>query len=477
MGKQRAAAVIAAQQSYGLLDPDIRQFERILFLICPTGAYCREDRCQSFFEPSLVPSMRPPLEECEAGGAVSGAGATFVVIDSPALKLDDDTVMRRIVTFDPDLIVLSVTFGSLEADLGWASRCKERFPHVPLGLRGAPCYVEPQQLLRRNRAVDFCVRGDYELIFRLIVEFGLERTAGVVYRDSSGEIIDGGIALVEDLDGLPFPDRSGIDPRLYTVRGTSRIQATIRVQRGCPFPCTYCLVHTVSGNRARHRSAESVVAEIQSLLAEGVRFFYLRAETFTLDRAWALSLVKEIARHCPGARWVTTTRAECVDDEILEAMKAAGCYGISFGLDVASKEIAVRVKKPVRRVEAQRAIQLCRQHGIISLAYIMIGFVWDTPETLHEAGEFIRTLCPDLVTVHYAHPYPGTVYFDQVRQVGNPESLVSRKAQAEPALALKQLSTHEIQEFGRAILRAHRRRPKVWWSLGRNLLRLYVRSA
>ena len=57
---------------------------RVLFLIAPTGAYCREDRCQSSFRFELIPSMRPPMEECEAAGAVRAAGAEPFVIDAPA---------------------------------------------------------------------------------------------------------------------------------------------------------------------------------------------------------------------------------------------------------------------------------------------------------------------------------------------------------------------------------------------------------
>lgn len=423
-----------------------------------------------------MPSMRPPLEECEAAGAISSSGATFSVIDSPALKLSEEDVLKRVLTFNPDLIVLSITFGSQEADLGWACRIRAKLPQVPIGLRGAPCYVNPQQLLNNNQAIDFCLRGDYEVVLRSIIEFGLFQAAGVVSRKSNGDIFDGGVALVEDLDQLPFPDRSGINPRLYTVRGTRNVQATIRVQRGCPFPCTYCLVHTVSGNRARHRSPLNIVSEMKQLRSQGVKFFYLRAETFSLDRKWALSLLDEITQECPGVFWVTTTRAECVDDELLAAMKKAGCYGISFGLDVASNEIAAQVKKPLKKAEARRAVELCRKHGIVSLAYIMIGFIWDTNETLKEAKQFIKDVSPDLLTVHYAHPYPGTVYYDQVKASNALERVVSLKAQAEPALAVGQLGVGEIRGFGRGLLKAQRWRIARYWSLGKNFAKLYLQG-
>lgn len=457
-----------------MLNPELRHFDRVLFVICPTGAYCRENRCQSYFEPNLIPTMRPPLEECEAAGAIRALGASHGVIDAPALGLSDEELKTRIRFFRPDLLLLTVTFGSLEADLAWARELKTLLPGIPLGLRGAPCYVQAEAILGRNPSVDFCLHGDYELIFQSIIELGLEGSPGVTYRKSDGTLCKGGLAYAEKLDELPLPDRSGIEAHRYTVRGLRRPQATIRVQRGCPFPCTYCLVHAVSGNRARHRSADSIIKEMQQLLCDGIRYFYLRAETFTLDRQWALDLCREIAQRCPGVRWVTTTRVELVDEELLIAMRAAGCYGVSFGLDSASSEISKRIKKPLRQEEAKRIFALCRRHGILSLAYLMIGFIWDTDETLDEAARFAHTICPDLLTIHYAHPYPGTEYHRQVLESISSEVTISPRAQAEPAIPISQLSPSQIHERGKRILNRHRRRLCVIYSLARGLIRFYV---
>jgi anaerobic magnesium-protoporphyrin IX monomethyl ester cyclase len=418
--------------------------------------------------------MRPPLEECEAAGAIRALGASHAVIDAPTLGLSDEELKHRVKDFRPDLLLLTVTFGSLQADLVWARELKRLLPEIPLGLRGAPCYVQAQELLDENPSVDFCIHGDYELIFQSIIEFGLEESPGVTYRKDDNTISKGGPAYAENLDELPLPDRSGIEAQRYTVRGLGHPQATIRVQRGCPFPCTYCLVHTVSGNRARHRSADSIVMEMQQLLRDGIRYFYLRAETFTLNRQWALELCTEIALRCPGVRWVTTTRVELVDEELLIAMKDAGCYGISFGLDAASKEISHRIRKPLRQEEAKQVFALCRRHGMLSLAYLMIGFIWDTDETLDETARFVHNIRPDLLTVHYAHPYPGTEYYRQVLESLGSEVQISPRAQAEPAIAISHLSATHIHKEGRKLLRRHRRRPSVIFSLGKALVRLYV---
>ncbi len=443
---------------------------RVLFLIPPTGTYCREDRCQSYFSYELVPSMRPPLEECEAAGAVRAAGATPALIDAPAEGLSDDATLHRLVAANPDLVILVVTFGTLDDDLVWAARVRTTLPGITIGVRGAPCYSLADDILQRAPAVDFCVRGEYELIFDEVVRLGHRHAVGTVFRDGERRVAPRPSRLAADLDELPLPDRSILDARRYRVRGLGAPQATVRVQRGCPFPCTYCLVHSVSGDRARHRSPEGIATEIAALQAQGTRYFYLRAETFSLDRSWTLRLCATLAERCPDIRWVTTTRVECVDEAILAAMRRAGCYGISFGIDAGSRRIGDLVRKRPDMERATAALRLCDRHGILSLGYFMLGFVWDDAASIAETGDFIHAVRPDLLTIHFAHPYPGTRYHQQVEE--QHLRVISPRAQAEPALALPGWSPEALQREAHRMLRRHYMRPSVVASVSRKLLRL-----
>ncbi len=446
-------------------------YQHVAFLFCPTGNYCREDRCQSYFKFNLIPTMRAPLEECESAGMITSLGARVSLIDAPAEKLNETEFIARVQALQPNLFVIVTTFGSLELDLAWAKKLKELFTATEICLRGAPCYVQSQEILNRTPAVDFCIRGEYESIFKDLLLNGPQSARGVVFRRGREICSNPQPALEADLDFFPFPNRTIIKPELYTVRGKGRKQATIRVQRGCPYTCTYCLVHTVNGNQARHRSPASIVREVQSLVAEGINHFYFRADTFSLDRDWTLELCRQLTEQCPTARWVTTTRVERVDREVIAAMAKAGCYGISFGVDVASSKISKLVMKKADLERAENAMRLCDQFKIISLAYIMIGFIWDNASTVKEAEDFIYKIRPDLVTVHFAHPYPGTVYYQQVLDSSNHLKIVNtREAQSEPALETQALSSLFLKRAAQRILYRHYLRPRVISSVVRKVL-------
>lgn len=413
--------------------------------------------------------MRAPLEECEAAGALRDIGIPHHLIDAPAEQLSDADFLQRVKASDADLICIAVTFGSLEQDLFWVRKIRAEMPNALIGLRGAPCYVWAKQLLTENPAISFCLHGEYELTFKHLCSDGIETCPGLSYRAASGQILSNPAVYAQDLDLLPLPDRSSISQNLYKVRGFGAKQSTVRVQRGCPFPCSYCLVHTVSGKTARHRSAQHIVKEIKALLATGISHFYLRADTFTVNKRWAIALAEEIRKEAPRARWVTTTRVDCVDEEVIAAMSAGGCYGISFGIDVASEKIGALVRKPPQIEKATRAMRLCDQYNILSLGYFMIGFIWDTAETLQETRHFISKVRPDLLTIHFAHPYPGTAYFAAVQAAGL--KTTSLKAQAEPALDVPALTGKELRTAARGMLINHYSRPSVIWSVARKSLR------
>jgi radical SAM superfamily enzyme YgiQ (UPF0313 family) len=402
-------------------------------------------------------------------------GGAAIVIDAPANQMPDTQVIAKTKEFCADLAIVTLSFGTMQADLNFIRCLKRSIPDLLIGVRGAPCYVWCDELLNENSEITFSLSGDYELCIADLLGDAINPRG--VSRKIGGQVLKVPPAYASNLDDLPNADRSSINKEKYLVRFSGQPQATVRVQRGCPFPCAYCLVHTVSGSIARHRSPEHIAAEILELQEAGYKYFYLRAETFSVNQRWALKLCQVLSAKCPGINWVTTNRVECVDEELLSAMKKAGCYGVSFGVDVGSELIASKVNKPLNLKAAEQAMRLCDKVGIVSLAYIMIGFIWDTEETLRETKDFIRRLSPDLVTVHYAHPYPGTDYYNTIQNELLSIKIDAGGAQAKPALALPTMSVAELNRWGKAILRSHYSRPRSLFSLTKKLLSFAIRAA
>jgi radical SAM superfamily enzyme YgiQ (UPF0313 family) len=71
----------------------------------------------------------------------------------------------------------------------------------------------------------------------------------------------------------------------------------------------------------------------------GIRDFLFWEEVFTLDKPFGMALCDEILRRNLAISWMTTTRADLVDEDIIRKMKEAGCVLLGLGIESCSQDI------------------------------------------------------------------------------------------------------------------------------------------
>jgi hypothetical protein len=98
---------------------------------------------------------------------------------------------------------------------------------------------------------------------------------------------------------------------------------------------------------------------------------------------------------------------------MFDAMAAAGCDSISFGVESGNPEMLKRVKKGITLTQAMNAIKMCKQAGMIAHASFMVGLPGETKETLNQTAAFAESL-NILFGYHYLSPFPGTTLCEKV---------------------------------------------------------------
>ncbi|MEK6977536.1 MAG: radical SAM protein [Candidatus Hydrothermarchaeota archaeon] len=181
--------------------------------------------------------------------------------------------------------------------------------------------------------------------------------------------------------------------------------------RGCPYRCSYCAKEMQGGYRAR--PVPKILEELKALKARGVTHLSFTDETFTLKKARVLELCREMASRGLGMRWTCQTRAELLDDELMRAMKEAGCTWIGVGFESASEEVRERAGKKIVLDDVRRAVELGKRHGV-TVNLFMISFLpGETYATLDESLEFVRQEKPPLLSTVIATPIPGTRLWEE----------------------------------------------------------------
>jgi len=268
---------------------------------------------------------------------------------------------------------------------------------------------------------DMVVRGEgeeslFEIAERIPFSF-IGKIPGVVYQDLEGHIIDGGYRpLSADIDELCKLDRKHvIDSDKYNKNAFGIMFSA----RGCPFQCTYCQSQAVWTRKVRYRSSESFVSEMEHVhKTYGTTFFNIRDDTFTLNRKRSLEICKQIETRLPSITWSCDTRADCIDVELAQSMRRAGCIRACIGLESGSNRILKMVKKGETAEQIARGVTLLQQAKISCAVFIMIGFPTETVQEVKETVDFAISLKPSSITLSIVTPYPYSELYEQTKQLG-----------------------------------------------------------
>lgn len=190
-------------------------------------------------------------------------------------------------------------------------------------------------------------------------------------------------------------------------RLTPRHYAYVKIAEGCNHPCTFCSIPRIRGKH-RSRVMADVVAEVRSLVAEGVREINFISQDTTfygkdLDplapgprdgKGQLCELLREIQK-IDGDFWVRLlyTHPYHWNDELIETI--AACDKVCRYVDIPLQHINDEVLKRMRRETSGQFIRELIgkiRHGIPGIALrttFIVGFPGETPEQFEELLAFI----------------------------------------------------------------------------------------
>jgi threonylcarbamoyladenosine tRNA methylthiotransferase MtaB len=280
---------------------------------------------------------------------------------------------------------------------------------------------------------------------------------------------DGLLAEVERLLGLPLDGEGAphgpLDAALPTLAGVEvegvaddraridRTRAYVKVQDGCSFHCTYCIIPRARGPE-RSLAPEVVLADVRRALAAGHREIVLTGINIgTYDGGWsergargshvrsALSLaglVRRILAETPVERIrLSSIEPQHVDDELLAAWTREGagrCLPhVHLPLQSGDDGVLRRMGRRYTAADYARVVERVRAAipGVAVHADVIAGFPTEDDAAFERSLVFIRGLDPAGLHVFRYSARPGTPATRMAGQVAEPV----RKARAAALLA------------------------------------------
>jgi len=189
--------------------------------------------------------------------------------------------------------------------------------------------------------------------------------------------------------------------------------AYITTGKGCQFQCSFCCWR---GTGTRKRRIEDVIDEIKTI-APFIKSATLIDEDLPSDRKWLDEFCDKLIAENLDFKWLSTSRADQCNLELLRKMKAAGCYQLCIGVETFSKKGLILSKKGITTEQIKAKIEACREVGITPYTTLMVGFPWDSDETLKETEDFLKKY-KLTVGVSLVIPLQGTPLYDEFKRAG-----------------------------------------------------------
>lgn len=320
-----------------------------------------------------------------------------------------------------DVVGLSMCFQARAKEfLGLAERIKSQDPNtfVVAGGHYASCAAEP--LLANHPEIDIIAIHEGE---KTLVEIAdamphlrerLPEIPGIAYRDGGQVRLTRPRPMLNDLDTLPFPDRSG---PVHWIAGvpTSYLMGS----RGCYGSCAYCCITTLHrlapGKRFRQRSVEHVADEMSALYRErGTRQFIFHDDNFlvpsaAINHARISAFEKALKeRGIKDIALVIKCRPADATADVLRRLKALGLVRVFLGVESATPRGLAALERDQTVEDSERALETCSELEI-SAQFTLMTFNPDaTLETLRSDIAFMRRFYGNPLNFCRAEIYTGT---------------------------------------------------------------------
>jgi radical SAM superfamily enzyme YgiQ (UPF0313 family) len=251
----------------------------------------------------------------------------------------------------------------------------------------------------------------------------LRSVRGISFRDNGGVVVTEPYPLIDNLDSIPFPAWHLFPRERYRIFNFASVKSPgvlILGSRGCPYRCTYCSLK-IMGKKRRARTPKNIVDEIE-LLYE--KYGYLQPSfidpIFPFSKQEGIAFSREMISRGLHRKvvWITETRVDHVDEELLRTMRDAGLRRIMYGFEVGTEQTMESLQKRASLGDALRAVEQTRRAGVEIIGFFMLGVPNDTRKTIEQTIRFAASLDIDFAKFTVFSPFPGTEAYNELLRDG-----------------------------------------------------------
>jgi radical SAM superfamily enzyme YgiQ (UPF0313 family) len=254
---------------------------------------------------------------------------------------------------------------------------------------------------------------------------------------------------------------------------------SIQCSRGCPFNCDFCNVTALFGHKFRTKASEQIVAELDSLYAQGWRGGVFFVDDNFIGKKSALktdllpALIAWQRRH-PVIPFQTQVSMDLADDaELMKMMVDAGFHMVFTGVETPDEtSLAECSKKQNQGRDLVGDIKRMQRAGLQVQGGFIVGFDSDEPSIFQRQIDFIQKSGIVTAMVGMLQAFPGTKLYDRLKQEGRLLGRTSGDGVDGTTNLIPRMNVERLREGYRKVL-GRIYSPKQYYERVRTFLREY----
>lgn len=213
-----------------------------------------------------------------------------------------------------------------------------------------------------------------------------------------------------DISEAPVPL---INPR-YQKKFVYPYMGTIDTSRGCPYSCSFCTVINVQGRKMRCRSPETIARHVEeSYRRHKIDFHFFTDDNFARNRHWEAILDRLIAlreeKKIPVDFMMQVDVQAWRIPRFVDKAARAGCTQVFLGVESLNEKNLEAADKNQNCVdEMGEMVDAWHKVGCACHAGYIVGFPFDTPESVRGDVEKLKALGFDQCSFFMLTPLPGS---------------------------------------------------------------------
>lgn len=354
-------------------------------------------------------------------------GIQAQLIDAIAEQIPVKELLDKIAASKAHLIVVETSTPSFEDDM----ECMRSIAalRIPIAVCGPHAPMYDTEFLARNSFLQYVMCGEYEETMLELTKFlqtGIPPLAGIrglIWWDGDKPVKNAG-REPGDINRLPWPVRDSLPMHRYLDAPGEMPLPSVQMtaSRGCPFRCIFCLWPQVMFKSRNYRSryVPDVLDEMEFLVKEkGYRSVYFDDDTFNVGKDRMLEFCRGLTErglhHTP---WAIMARPDLMDEEILDAMKAAGLWAVKYGVESADQALLDGIRKNMDLKRTIRMVEYTNRLGIRTHLTFTFGLPGETLKTIDATIALACRLNPFSVQFSITTPFPETEFFSAMEREG-----------------------------------------------------------